>query len=137
MGLQEAQELDLRREVEFADLVEEERPPFRHLEFPHLPLPCRSSEGPTFIAKEFALHQLPRDRSAIDHDEGFFRTRTFVVNTGRHKLFAGATFALNQHRTAIIEGDFLDLFLDLAHAKAFSRYVLHIEPLQALLSEQA
>ncbi len=67
--LQQTQQAGLGIERQVADLVEENRAAAGGLEMPDAPRIC-AGEGATLLAEQFGLHQVPRQRTAIDGDEG-------------------------------------------------------------------
>ena len=66
--LQHAQQLDLRREVQLADLVEEQRAAVGQLEAPLLG-GVRAGERALLVAEQLRLDQVVRQRRAADLDE--------------------------------------------------------------------
>ena len=54
-------------------------------------------EAALLVAEELALHELGRDRAAVDRHERPFAPRPGVVNHARDELLAGARFARDVH----------------------------------------
>ena len=69
--LQDAQQLGLHRQREFADFVEKDRAAVGLFESP-FPRPVGSGEGPFFVAEQLAFDDAFRQRGAVEGDEGFF-----------------------------------------------------------------
>jgi hypothetical protein len=87
--LQDAQQLDLRREVEIADLVEKQRAAVRQLEPPFFG-GMRARECPLLVAEQLRLDEILRQRRAAHLDERFLGAGGIVVNRVRDQLLAGA-----------------------------------------------
>src|SRR5689334_19157010 len=95
--LQDAQQLRLQLERDFAHLVEEDAAAMRQLE-PADALRYGSGEGALFMAEHLAFQQAGRNRRTVQLDESARAALAEVVNGAREQLFAGAGFAVNQHR---------------------------------------
>ena len=95
--LQHAQELDLRGQVDVADLVEEQRAALGQLEAALLPL-LRAGERALLVAEELGFDQALRQRGAADLDERLLGPQRVVVNGVRDELLAGARLAADEHR---------------------------------------
>ena len=54
-------------------------------------------EAALLVAEELALHELGRDRAAVDRHERAFAPRAGLVNHARHQLLAGARLARDVH----------------------------------------
>ena len=89
------QHLDLRRLVDFANLVEEQRAALGLLEPPDTTL-MRASERPFLMAEQLALKQCRRQRSAVYSDHRTPRARAKLVDRLGQKLLACAALALDQ-----------------------------------------
>src|SRR5215469_1846776 len=97
--LQDAQELRLHFQGEFADFIEENRSAAGCLKQACFGLK-RAGEGALLMAKELAFHQ-GRDQSAAVHsDEGHLRERAAEMDSPRDKLLAGAAFAGDEDGSA-------------------------------------
>jgi hypothetical protein len=94
--LQHAQQLGLQRQVELADLVQEQRAAVGGLDQADLAR-LRVGEGALLMAEQLALDQVRRQRGAVDFHERGRGARTGVVAGARHQLLAGAGLAQNQH----------------------------------------
>ena len=94
--LQDAQQLGLRRLVQVADLVEEDRAAVGQLEAA-APQRRRARERALLVTEELALDQLGGDRRAVDLDERTRRERAFAVHVRGEQLLAGAGLAGKQH----------------------------------------
>ena len=90
--LQDAQQLDLRRRVEVADLVEEDRAAVGHLEAP-LAVGARVGEGAADVAEHLALEQGRRDAAEIHLDERPLRPPAVAMDGVGDQLLAGAALA--------------------------------------------
>jgi len=95
--LEESEELDLEREREFPDLVQEERPPLGVLYLPFLLLDG-TGKGPPLVAEQLGLEEGLGDRPAVDGDEGARLSETPLVDGLRREFLPGATFADDQDR---------------------------------------
>ena len=98
--LQDAQELDLRRRRDLADLVEEERAAVGLLEAPGAP-PIGAGEGALLVAEELALEERLGERGAVERDERRLGARARARGSPRASSpFAGAALAGDEHRRA-------------------------------------
>ena len=95
--LQEAQQLDLQRQRQVADLVEEQRALLGLLDLADAARD-RAGEGAPLMPEQLALQQVLRDRAAVDRDERPSRARPQLVQRLRQHLLAGAALADQQHR---------------------------------------
>ena len=111
--LQEAQQLDLQRMRQIADLVEEQRALIGALDLAD-GLLHRAGEGAALVAEQLAFQQVLRDRAAVDGDERLLGARPEVVQRLRQRLLAGAAFAQQQHRH-VGRGELFDIAADLQH----------------------
>src|SRR6187551_704458 len=87
--LQHAEQLGLKIRRHFADLVEEERSTFGHLEQADF-VGVGAGERALLVAKELAFDQLFRDRRAVDLDERSLDAVGVVMNRVCDQLLAGA-----------------------------------------------
>ena len=94
--LQNAQELGLRGEAHFGDLVEKEHAARRELHLPGLCL-LRAGERAALVAKQLRLEQLLGQCGAIQRDERPAPARRRGMDEPRHDFFAGAGLAGNEH----------------------------------------
>ncbi len=94
-ALEHAEELRLQREVELADLVEEERAVAGGLEVAHLPA-RRAGEGAALVPEELALEEGSGDGAAVEADEGPVGARARRVDRLGDDLFARAGLAGQQ-----------------------------------------
>ena len=91
------QQLDLKRERQVADLVEEDRAALRRFQPPRFVLE-RSGERAPHVPEQLALEQMLAERGACDLDEGSVLARAEAMDVrGKHAL-AGAAFAGEQDR---------------------------------------
>jgi hypothetical protein len=60
-----------------------------------------AGEAALAVTEELALHQLGRDRAAVDRHEGPGRARAQAVDVARDDLLAGARFAVDEHRRLV------------------------------------
>jgi hypothetical protein len=94
--LQHAQDLGLRRERHVADFVEEDRAAVAEFELAQ-PLHRRAGERPPFVAEEFALDQIVRDRGAVDRDERFARAGAGLMDRAGEDFLARSRFAVDKY----------------------------------------
>src|SRR5690606_23157460 len=81
-----------------ADLVEEERAAAGRLE-EALAVAVGAGERAPGVAEQLALHQLRRERAAVEGDEAAVPAAARLVDRARHQLLAGAALAGDQdHR---------------------------------------
>ena len=95
--LEDAEELDLEVERHVAHLVEEDRPPLRHVEAPD-PVADGAGEGAAHVAEELALEELARERPAVHRDEGAGAAGGVRVEGAGDELLAGAALARHEDR---------------------------------------
>src|SRR5262249_57515454 len=76
--LERAEELGLQREIEVADLVDEQRAPVRLLE-DALARRDGPRERSALVAEELGLDEVRRDRRAVEHDERLRGARPHLV----------------------------------------------------------
>ena len=96
LGLQDAQEPDLRRGRDFADFVQEHGAAVGLLEPARL-LTDGPGEGAFLVAEELAFEKCGREGRAVDDDERFFPALAEAMNGLGRQLLARAAFALDQH----------------------------------------
>src|SRR5436190_6564639 len=90
--LENPQELCLKDEGYFADLVQEQRSAVGELE-PTRAVLVRSGERATHMAEKLALEELLRNRRAVHLHERTVRAIAPGVNCSRHEFFPHARFA--------------------------------------------
>ena len=95
--LQDPQQLDLQRQRQVADLVEEERALGGDLEAAE-PVAHRAGEGAARVAEHLALEQLAGQRAAVDRHERTVAARRALVERARDHLLADPALAGQQHR---------------------------------------
>ena len=95
--LQEAQELDLQRDRQVADLVQEQRAAVGGLDLADRLL-RRTGVRALLVAEELAFEKVLGDRRAVDRDEAPALARRKVVQRAREQLLAGPRLAEDQHR---------------------------------------
>jgi hypothetical protein len=93
--LQDAQQLDLKRQRHVADFVEEQGAAICRLEKP-APRIAGAGEGALHMAEQLGFEQLLGNRPAVDGHERP-GTRAGAVNGARQHLLAAAAVAANQH----------------------------------------
>ena len=96
-ALDRAQELRLERDVEIADLVDEQRAAVGLLEEP-LFGGDRAGERAALVPEERRFEQVRRDRGAIEDDEGTAGARAPLVQRLGEQLLAGAGLAFDDER---------------------------------------
>ena len=111
--LDDAQQLDLQRQVHFADLVEEQRAAARP-GYGALAIADRAGKGAFDVAEHLAFHQLARDGAAVDGNERPVAARGELVDRLGAKLLAGAAFAGDEDGGAARRDAFDDV-VDRAH----------------------
>ena len=96
-GLDKAQKLRLEVDIQFADFIEEERPPVRLLGSA-VTVADGAGEGALHVTENLRLHQVLGYRRAVQRDEGPFPPGTSLVNGLGAELLAGATLAGDENR---------------------------------------
>ena len=94
--LQEAQQLDLDRRRDLADLVEEQRAAVGERE-PAVLARHRAGERAALVTEQLALEQRLGERRAVQLDERAVRARRPLVDRVGDELLAGAALAGDQH----------------------------------------
>ncbi len=94
--LEEAQQLDLQRQRNVADLVEEQGAALGQLDLADVRLD-RAGERAALVAEQFGLEQVLGDRRAIDGDE-LALAPALLVDRARQQFLAGAAGAEQHHR---------------------------------------
>ena len=97
LAVQYAQKLGLHPAVQFPDLIQEQSPAVGRFKQTGLQV-LGAAESSFFVAEKLALHQMFRQRGAIDVDERLPRARGIVMNGARDQFLAGAAFARDQYR---------------------------------------
>ena len=114
--LQDPVELDLHRQRQVADLVEEDGAAVGLLEEAALQA-GRAGEGAAGVAEELALHELGRQGAAVDRHEAAVLAGAPGVDGPGRQLLAGAGLAGEQHRDVERAG-LLEELVDLPHRRA-------------------
>jgi hypothetical protein len=114
--LEHPQQLDLRREVDVADLVEEQRAALRQLE-PPLLARLRARERALLVPEELRLDQRVRQRRAADLEKRLLGARGAVMDGVGDELLARPRFAADGHR-GVGPRHPRDLLVHLAHRPA-------------------
>ena len=91
-----AQQPGLRLDRHIADLVEEQCSALRLLE-PSDTARRRAGEGAFFVAEQFALDQLARDRGHVDRDKRAVAPLAVIVQRASDQFLAGAALAHDRH----------------------------------------
>ena len=91
-GLDHVEQLDLQRQRQFADLVQEQRAAVCHGDEPFFILIGRG-KGAFFMAEELAFEQVLGDRAAVDRNERFVLARAGLVDRLGDQPLAGAALA--------------------------------------------
>ena len=139
--LQHAQQLDLRRQIQLADFVEEQRAAFGQLEAALLRR-VRTGERALLVTEQLRLDQIVRQRGAAHLDERLLRARRVVVNGVGDELLAGARFAAQEHRRVGLR-HLRDLRVHVVHLAAGANDVgeavalVELEPQVRVLFDQA
>ena len=95
--LDRAQQLDLHRQRQVGDFVEEQRAAVRGLE-EAVAVAFGAGERALPVAEELALHQVLGDRAAVHGDERLLGARAAAVDHPRGELLAAARLAVDEHR---------------------------------------
>ena len=95
--LQGAQELYLRGQRQFTDLVEKQRAAIRLKELAGMTF-GRAGERTLLMTEQNRLHEIVGNRAAIDGDEWFGAALGRAMNGAGDQLLADAGFAFDQHR---------------------------------------
>ena len=98
----------------------------RQLEFSRSPALSGPGKRAVFIAEQFAFHQVPGQRAAVDRHERAFGTGAGLVNRLRDHFLAGAALPLDQDSRHAVGGN-LGQSLDFDHAGAFADDVVECE----------
>ena len=101
-GLERAQQAGLGVHRHVADLVKKQRAALGLLEFARR-AGDGAGEGALFVAEQFRLDQLRRNRRHIDRDERAVFPVPETVDGLGHQFLAGAGFAQDQHGEVILE----------------------------------
>ena len=121
--LQHAEDLYLNVQRHLANFIEKNCSAMRQFKFSWPATLARAGECAVLIAEQLALHQVARQCAAIDRDKRSVRPVACLVDRLRDHFFAGAAFALDQHRCQAVGGDFCQAF-DFYHAGTFAHDVL-------------
>ncbi len=103
--LEHAQDFYLNVEGHLADFIQKNGSAVRQLEFSRSPALPRPGKRAVFIAEQFAFHQIPGQRAAVDRHERSFGTGAGLVNRLRNHFLAGAALALDQDRRHTVGGN--------------------------------
>ena len=118
MAFENPQQLGLAFERQLADFVEKQRAQVGLLEEADV-VAVGAGERAGLVAEELALHEVGRDRGAVDRDHRPIGPRAGAVDRPGDQLLAGAAFAAHQH-AARRPGDAIDLRLQVAHRRALA-----------------
>ena len=116
--LEDAEQLGLQGERDFADLIKQDRPAVGQLETP-IALVGRAGEGSLLMTEKLALDECLGNGGAVDLDERFVETLAVEENFVRDEFLAGAVLAGNHHRR-VGAADPLDQILQAKNRRAFS-----------------
>ena len=94
--LQHPEQLHLSHRRHLSDLVEKQRPPVGGLEKSFAAALCAGKSAP-FVTEQLTLHEVLRDRSAVDGHKRLVAPEAVPVDGLGDHLFAGTVFAHNQH----------------------------------------
>ena len=94
--LQDAQQLGLQFQRQFADFVEEDCAAIGGLKQSLLRFQ-RSGEGSLFVAEQLAFDQRGHQRSAVDRDERTVGKGSAEVHGAGDQFLAGSAFAVDEH----------------------------------------
>ena len=93
--LQHAQQLDLQRQAQFADLIEQQGPALGGFKPAGVAL-HRAGKGAFFMAEEFSFRQAFGQRAAVNGEKRLVATRAVMMKIAGNHLFTGAGFADDQ-----------------------------------------
>src|SRR5205814_884140 len=127
--------LDLQREGQLADLVEEERSVVGLLEEP-CPVRDGIGERAALVAEELALEQILRDGAAVHGDERAAAPARPAMDGARDELFADAALARDE-RGRLVVRDLRDRLEDRLHRRALRQDVLEEVLAPDLLPQRA
>ena len=91
-----AEQLGLKFERHFADLVEKQCPLIRQFEASDL-LRTAPVKDPLLVPEELAFEQAAGNGRAVHFDEAALAAAAHLVNRAGHEFFSGAGFAENQN----------------------------------------
>ena len=94
--LQYAQQLDLRKQAQIANLIQEQSAVVGLLEI-SFSRPNRSGEGALFMAKQLGLNQSLRDGAAGNSHKRTADSGAQIVDSAGDQLLAGSAFTGHQH----------------------------------------
>src|SRR5262249_30619743 len=90
------EQLRLRGQRQFADLVEEDSPPRGMDKNPGL-VAIGPGEGPLAMAEKLVFQEVVRDRGAVDRQKAGICSRALQMNGSGNELLAGAALAFQKH----------------------------------------
>ena len=125
LRLDRAEKGDLRRHVDLADLVEEERSAVRLLDAALLAVLEAARERPGLVAEELRLQEVARERRAFDGDERPLRAPREAVDRLRGEFLARAARPLDEDRR-VRRGDLSDERVDALHRRRLAREALQL-----------
>src|SRR6185437_8734817 len=117
-ALEEAKELGLNGEWEFANLVKEECASVGGFDAAGAGLDG-SGEGAAGVTEEFSFEKRLRNRGAVEHGERLGRSAAEAVDRGGHDLLARARLAFDEYGR-VTRGDQADEIRQLAHRGALA-----------------
>ena len=119
-------------ETHVGHFVEEDRSLIGQIELP--PFHGRSAcKGPLFMAEQFALDQIFRNRGTVDFDKGFLRPSALAVDGTGHQFLSRTVFTHNQN-PGIGRSDDADHLLEVLDRAALARQFIFVADL--LLEEK-
>ena len=98
--LQQLQQLGLQQQVHFTDLIEKQRAAIGRFDQTEATV-LGVGERALLVAEQLRLHQVGRNRGAVEFDERPFGAWTVEMQGPGHQLLAGAGFAFHQYRWQI------------------------------------
>ena len=117
--LDHVEELRLKGQGEFADLVQVDSPLVRKLELSELS-PVGAGEGSSFMAEEFGFQQLAGKGGTVHLDKRPVRSRGGRVNGPCHQILADPAFS-SEEDGRVDGGDLFDELLDGPHLGAVAQ----------------
>src|SRR5262249_36582092 len=120
--LKHAQQLGLKRQRKFTDLIEKQCAAIGNFDFA-LFLHDGACECAAFMPKEFTFQQGLRQSSTIDRDKRSIRPFAVSMNCTRNQFLAGTALSTNQYRR-VYRGDPTYELIDLAHSGAITHHVV-------------
>jgi len=115
---EDAKELGLAGQGQFADFVEEEGAALREFDFADFAI-AGAGEGAAFVTEEFVFEERVGNGGAIESDERLLAAMRKLMDGAGEEFLAGAAFAEKQNG-GVGGSDFLELMTDGLHGRGFA-----------------